>query len=268
MATRTVYQRRSPAGEMLFEFANFEFLSAPAIVNDDVGNVFVYDPISDMPAICQVYPSVTACQSIDTSGATLHSPPFMYFGATTDPNATCAPTVGAPPVPCFDMLQPLDIAALGNRVLFVTFQGTVDGRQAVFFVRNVGGSLMNWTTPVRVSAPSATQDFVEPRIVALLDGTIVIGYVRARQNQLDPFFPYRFAVSTDGGSSFTEYEPGPTTIGFRPKDLPFHCRRNNFFLGEYHDGARRGGRGVLLYHQSLGGAAVLQNHIFSAASLY
>ncbi len=120
---------------------------------------------------------------------------------------------------------------------------------------------------MRVSPISQGTWFVDPNIVALSDGTLIISYVALASPDLpESVGTSRVAVSSDGGLTWQSAQT--SSAGFLPSSLGFHCSRQRYFLGEYHDPAVLGNRSVHITHRESSGRSVFRTFFATRSHWY
>ncbi len=123
-------------------------------------------------------------------------------------------------------------------------------RSSVYFTWHSESSadLAIWSTPVRIHGRDAMdeREYVDPELTVSHDGTIVVTYSRA-DNPENGVIEQYVAWSTDQGGTWSDTLL-PTS--WRPEDLPFHCERQKYFMGEYHIPDHVADRAYHLLHRS------------------
>lgn len=239
--------------------------AAAAVISGASGTLWALSNVTGQPTMCQLDPGSAMAGSGNCVGST-----FLAGGTglTPAPTFTLYQFPGAGPMDlqatcpggtrCFDAEEPFDVVAdprIPNR-LFAVYQG-VDStwgsnKASVYFTMHIEGTAFNnWSASVRVNSRSMTdvRHFIDPSITVDHEGTIVVTYSAIKSPSAGEPAAQFVAVSSDGGVTWTETQ---IEDGWNPSHLPWHCGRNNFFLGEYRDGAVRGGRALHHFHASAG----------------
>ena len=261
-------------GALSSEIHQTEMVVGPAVALTDAGgDVFYWSwdyPMDGVPRICEADASnPSQCGDLLPGSATPMGDDDHYrFGP--DP-ATSRPCNGNTlDQRCVDLGQAYDIVADRNipRRFYAAWQGEdANGNMAVWFQVNVDISLSNWTSPVRVSPDEQGNWFADPNIVALDDGTLAISYVRlVPPGGPEKAMAQRVSVSTDGGAAWQSGLVDPS--GATPSSLGFHCKRQRFFLGEYHDPAVIGNRSAHIQHTESAGRSVFRTFFTTRSHWY
>jgi hypothetical protein len=229
----------------------------PGIFTDAAGTLFAWSGVSVRPTICRLGAAGNCIETAVVGAGTSPniSTPNIFFGVAdpADPMAECPGDRR-----CFDTQQPFAFAThptVANQI-YAVYQGLdPDGTStSVFFQKNDGASLSVWTTPVRVHARGfgATEAYVDPSVTVDGEGTIVVTYSKVPGSSIDNW--QYVSYSTDGGTTWTSQR---VSVNWRSEDLPFHCSRRKFFLGEYREGSVLGNRAFNQLHKSSGGNTVI-----------
>jgi hypothetical protein len=270
---------------------------------DVIGGPFVISSLPALPAGISVgnmqsqvygwtfvvgggFPTICKMNGSQGSGLTCGTPalspaPFgkdIHFGpqVTDAQNGDCAGLASGGSTrfyKCFDTEQPAAVYAdptQANRV-HIAYQAldSGTGRLAIFYTRNTDSNLAMWTPPVKI-ASDAAQELINPAISVDYDGTIVVTYSRIQAAT--------FATPTNGTAqvrvtwstldSGTWSTAGQVVEDWDAENLPFHCGRRKWFLGEYRYPDVVAGRAVHLLPSSDGtsGGVVRQHALWFSGS--
>src|SRR6185295_4691540 len=138
---------------------------------------------------------------------------------------------------------------------YVAYTANDQGETSIYFTQSQGGgSFGSWSTPVRVHT-HGTEDvyYFDPEVSVDNEGTIVITYSLMVPAPFTTNGGARATVawSTDGGMSFANSD----LVGWNALALPYHCGRQKWFLGEYRQVSKVGGRAIHLYQYQSGSSS-------------
>lgn len=261
LSSGVFYWRRDGAG-VITHVLEPNLPSNPAgVFNGDGSRVFGYSfNGGGRPTVCQLFPTPTTNCGVLGSGATF-SPfpdvPSILFGtsaATADfgTGRTCSDGAGNFRQ-CFGTDQPVSFAGspTTNRV-YAVWQAddpTDPGNEvSVYFARTEGGNNADWTEAVRVhTRTDGSLYFIDPEITVDENGFLIVTFSTVQSGLSNPAASQEIWVSTDDGATFTQVT-GISLPTWAPANLPLHCSRHTFFLGEYRSNAHYIRRAQHLLH--------------------
>lgn len=237
----------------------------PGIMSDAAEHAYAFSfPTSPgYPTICRVRPAgICALMSVGTGPFVFQ--PNLYFGPTTTSGLGCG---GGNGQSCFDTRQPFglvpDVAVAGR--IHAVYQANVGGRMRIYYLHSTS-SIAGWSTPIPIdSSPESKVDYFDPSLTMDEDGTLVATFLGLDSaGDVNPIGHSYVSYSTDFGATWS---PRIRVSGWSPADLPFHCSRKRFFIGEYREGNALGRRAFIGVPQSSGGNVTLNAAWFSRWSI-
>lgn len=256
------YWRRTAAGTVT-DVAVFG-ASPPGAFAGDGTRVWAYSG-TGLANLCQVNPTITNCGSLNQNSVS-PSPIAVNvrFGSTGPVDHSVGRHIecmvpGMPGVArfCYDTAQPVAYAGSPTTAaVYAVYQAddpADPGNETSIFFNRTAGSLTNdWRDAIRIrTRPHPDMLEIQPSITVDHEGTILVTFSETYQDLVSPIVVQRLFISINDGVSFTEVPSGPLP-NWRPSSLPLHCSRGKYFLGEYRDGSRLGGRAFQLVHRDDG----------------
>jgi hypothetical protein len=238
-------------------------------------------------ADCGVASGSTPVKTI--GGATLNPPmlntgtDYLYFGTSQASQQGDCPVAGDGNFyKCFvgsDNFIQFTVDPVTTKTFYAVYLAK-DQREAtpthlaLYFTKNTGQTYTTWSTPVVITPRLGNENYFDPAITVDANGTIVITYSRMTSSPDGDTSgsasgrAHWCNINDSSCTNTSDWTDGGTFSVWNAKSLPFHCRRQWWWLSDYHYGSVMGGRAYHLLPSSGTSAPTKQmGHLYSRWSM-